>query len=265
MLCFCQGQEGHDMEYLEKSAAHTDHLFASRHSHRKACPIDYKQPEDLCPSLATIEKVAAAKIALELQYKTMLHDASPREQRRRSFERELVLQERSYAQCYVARKLWYIEESDHTRQTRALKTTSMARSREKSISIPGFEEVRVLGRGSFGTVRLIAKQLEDRSVQCYNSGGFDGNVTAQDNSMPKFYALKVLRKSGMLKNCQEGHVRAERDFLVHAESACSPWIVSLFGAFQDNTSLYLIMEFMVGGDFLGVLLREGVLHEDIAR
>ena len=50
------------------------------------------------------------------------------------------------------------------RQLRALKNTSLTRSAEKEVAIPGYEVVRVLGRGSFGTVRLIAELPEPRSM-----------------------------------------------------------------------------------------------------
>ena len=36
-------------------------------------------------------------------------------------------------------------------------------------------------------------------------------------------------------------------------------------SFKDNTNLYLVMEYMIGGDFLGLLLREDVLEEDVAK
>lgn len=75
--------------------------------------------------------------------------------------------------------------------------------------------------------------------------------------------MKVIRKSNMLRNSQEAHTRAERDFLVASEG--SPWIVPLIAAFQDNRNLYLVMEFMPGGDFLGLLLREDVLDEPVAK
>lgn len=75
--------------------------------------------------------------------------------------------------------------------------------------------------------------------------------------------MKVIRKSDMLRSSQEAHLRAERDFLVAAEH--SRWIVPLVAAFQDKSSLYLVMDYMVGGDFLGLLLREDVLDEDVAR
>ena len=75
--------------------------------------------------------------------------------------------------------------------------------------------------------------------------------------------MKVIRKSDMLRAAQEGHLRAERDFLVAAEG--SRWVVPLIASFQDNTNLYLVMEYMIGGDFLGLLLREDVLDEIVAK
>ncbi|KAF2862976.1 kinase-like protein [Piedraia hortae CBS 480.64] len=74
--------------------------------------------------------------------------------------------------------------------------------------------------------------------------------------------MKVIRKSQMLRSCQEGHLRAERDFLISAEG--SRWVVPLVASFQDSANLYLIMEYMIGGDFLGLLFREDVLDEEVA-
>src|SRR5690242_15360876 len=42
-------------------------------------------------------------------------------------------------------------------------------------------------------------------------------------------------------------------------------IVPLVASFQDLTSLYLVMEYMPGGDFLSLLIREHILHESAAR
>jgi len=41
--------------------------------------------------------------------------------------------------------------------------------------------------------------------------------------------------------------------------------VPLIASFQDAANLYLVMEYMPGGDFLGLLIRENVLHESVAR
>ena len=75
--------------------------------------------------------------------------------------------------------------------------------------------------------------------------------------------MKVIRKSNMLQNCQEGLLRAERDFLVASEK--SRWVVPLIESFQDADNLYLVMDYMVGGDFLGLLIRMNILPEDVAR
>lgn len=42
-------------------------------------------------------------------------------------------------------------------------------------------------------------------------------------------------------------------------------IVPLIASFQDAANLYLVMEYMPGGDFLGLLIRENILHETVAR
>ncbi|KDN62231.1 putative serine/threonine-protein kinase cbk1 [Colletotrichum sublineola] len=75
--------------------------------------------------------------------------------------------------------------------------------------------------------------------------------------------MKVIRKSDMIRSCQEGHLRAERDFLAASEN--SQWIVSLIASFQDPTNLYLLMDYMPGGDFLGLLIRENILTESRTR
>jgi protein-serine/threonine kinase len=75
--------------------------------------------------------------------------------------------------------------------------------------------------------------------------------------------MKVIRKSDMLRNSQEGHLRAERDFLVAAEG--SRWVVPLIASFQDLNNLYLIMDYMPGGDFLGLLIRDNVLTEPVTK
>lgn len=77
------------------------------------------------------------------------------------------------------------------------------------------------------------------------------------------YAMKVIRKADMLRNAQEGHLKAERNFLVAA--AGSKWVVPLISAFQDLKHLYLVMDFCIGGDFLGLLIRKNILSEQITK
>jgi serine/threonine protein kinase len=131
-----------------------------------------------------------------------------------------------------------------------------------------------LGKGSFGIVRLVREKSDHNSSSSgsdsYRVDHVDGTsihgieaVAPPVRKTKQVFAMKVIRKSDMLRNSQEGHLRAERDFLVASEN--SRWVVPLMAAFQDNTNLYLVMEYMVGGDFLGLLLREDILDESVAK
>ncbi|XP_010129492.1 PREDICTED: serine/threonine-protein kinase 38-like [Buceros rhinoceros silvestris] len=55
------------------------------------------------------------------------------------------------------------------------------------------------------------------------------------------------------------HIRAERDILVEADGA---WVVKMFYSFQDKRNLYLIMEFLPGGDMMTLLMKKDTLSEE---
>jgi len=57
-------------------------------------------------------------------------------------------------------------------------------------------------------------------------------------------------------------VRAERDVLAESNS---PWVVQLFYSFQDPAYLYLIMEFLPGGDLMTMLIKYDTFSEDVTR
>lgn len=58
------------------------------------------------------------------------------------------------------------------------------------------------------------------------------------------------------------HVRSERNLLAEVGSHC---IVKLYYSFQDAEYLYLIMEYLPGGDMMTLLMREDTLTENVAR
>ncbi|CAK7208219.1 hypothetical protein SBRCBS47491_000017 [Sporothrix bragantina] len=115
-----------------------------------------------------------------------------------------------------------------------------------------FEMLKTIGKGSFGTVRLVREKTLPQD---------DSTVVREKKK--QVYAMKVIRKSEMIRSGQEGHMRAERDFLVSSEG--SNWAVPLVASFQDVANLYLVMEYMPGGDFLGLLIRENILDEAVTR
>ncbi|PVI00081.1 Serine/threonine-protein kinase-like protein cbk1 [Periconia macrospinosa] len=174
-----------------------------------------------------------------------------------------------------AKQQWQVAESNHLRETRVLKSKTLTRQNTKGVHASNYEIVRVLGKGSFGVVRLVREKSDctgnldyAESVSSPDVSDTDGVLAAsKSRAFPKpekqVYAMKVIRKSDMLRNSQEGHLRAERDFLVASEN--SRWVVPLLASFQDNINLYLVMEYMIGGDFLGMLLREDILDENVAK
>ncbi|KAG9734492.1 kinase-like protein, partial [Aureobasidium melanogenum] len=158
----------------------------------------------------------------------------------------------------------------HLRQLRTIKATSVARHAARGVFHAGFQEVRVLGRGTFGLVKLVTDAdhfvTEDPSP-CMSDGTPCPTLVPRGSQNPHLmrdlYAMKVIRKAEMIRTSQEGHLRGERDFLVKSEG--SQWVVPLIASFQDNTNLYLVMEFMIGGDFLQYLCRHDILSEEDTR
>ncbi|KAL0070726.1 Serine/threonine-protein kinase [Marasmius tenuissimus] len=74
-----------------------------------------------------------------------------------------------------------------------------------------------------------------------------------------FRTVKVIGKGAF---GELAHVRAERDVLAQSNS---PWVVQLFYSFQDPSYLYLIMEFLPGGDLMTMLIKYDTFSEDVTR
>lgn len=252
-------------------------------------------PPVFTPTVITVETTASAKIFFETYFNSLLAGyASPRSIRRNDLELRLESQSMSGEQRQQERSAWTANESEYLRQTRVLKskTNEMSKGSASGVAVAGYEVVRILGKGSFGVVRLVREKndivsapytlppisnwkqspreelnnLRTIAIEALKSTleGPRGPYRRGSKSPRKeVYAMKVIRKSDMLRNCQEGHLRAERDFLVASER--SRWVIPLISSFQDNTNLYLVMEYMVGGDFLGLLFRKDILKERHAR
>lgn len=97
----------------------------------------------------------------------------------------------------------------------------------------------VPGRGAFGEVRVCRKK-DDQAV----------------------YAMKIMKKSEMLRKNQVNHIRAERDVLALADN---PWVVKLHFSFQTEKNLYLVMEYLPGGDLMNILMKLDILTEEQTR
>ena len=112
------------------------------------------------------------------------------------------------------------------------------RQGRRKMNIREFEPLTIIGRGAFGEVR-VCRQISTGDI----------------------VAIKKMRKEDMLNKNQLMHVRTEKEIM----TASNPWIVKLKYSFQDEYYLYLVMDFLPGGDLMNLLMKKEVLTEDEAR
>jgi serine/threonine protein kinase len=115
----------------------------------------------------------------------------------------------------------------------------LPRSMRPRLSIARFERLRLLGRGGFGEVWLIRDRLNS-----------------------DLRALKILSKAAVMSLDHFTNVCTERDILA---SANNPWVVTLHASFQDAENLYLLLEYVPGGDLTCALEKHASFSEPTAR
>ena len=106
-------------------------------------------------------------------------------------------------------------------------------------TIRDYESIKIIGRGAFGEVHVC------RVIKT-------GEIVA----------IKKIKKEEIIKKNQIIHIRNEQKFMSKVKS---PWIVELKASFQDNDFLYLVMEFLPGGDFMNLLIEKDKLTEEEAK
>ena len=107
-------------------------------------------------------------------------------------------------------------------------------------SIKDFDVIKPISKGAFGSVYLTRKK-----------------------STGDYYAIKVLKKADMRVKNQIGNVRAERAILMAQGE--SPFVAKLFFTFQSKDYLYLVMEYLNGGDCAALIKNMRGLPEEWAK
>ncbi|KAJ8448807.1 hypothetical protein Cgig2_011428 [Carnegiea gigantea] len=183
--------------------------------------------EEALGSSLTMEKVKAAKKFIENHYRAQMKNIQERKERRWILEKKL-------ASSDVPK-----EEQINLIKDLERKETEFMRLKRNRLCVNDFELLTIIGRGAYGEVRLC-REKKSRNI----------------------YAMKKLKKSEMVSRGQVEHVRAERNLLAEVDSNC---IVKLYYSFQDAEYLYLIMEYLPGGDMMTLLMREDILTEKVAK
>lgn len=104
-------------------------------------------------------------------------------------------------------------------------------------SIKDFEIIKPISKGAFGSVYLSKKK-----------------TTAE------YFAIKVLKKADMVAKNQVTNVKAERAIMMWQGE--SDFVAKLYWTFSSKDYLYLVMEYLNGGDCASLIKILGGLPED---
>ncbi|KAK9762184.1 Serine/threonine-protein kinase [Basidiobolus ranarum] len=174
-----------------------------------------------------MDRATEAKFRMENYYQIIKEQVIERNQRRVDLEQRLETEEGSE------------ERKQRQLQNLGKKEANFLRLKRMRLGVEDFITLKVIGKGAFGEVRLVQK--------------IDTGI---------IYAMKTLRKAEMFKKDQLAHVRAERDVLAESDSQ---WVVQLYYSFQDAQYLYLIMEFLPGGDLMTMLIKYDIFSDEVTK
>ncbi|KAJ6671958.1 SERINE/THREONINE-PROTEIN KINASE [Salix viminalis] len=131
------------------------------------------------------------------------------------------------------------DSSEENDAVRSLRTSPINMSSKDRTSIEDFEIIKPISRGAFGRVFLSRKRAT-------------GDL----------FAIKVLKKADMIRKNAVQSILEERNILI---TVCNPFVVRFFYSFTCRENLYLVMEYLNGGDLYSLLRNLGCFDEDMAR
>ncbi|KAK5108785.1 cAMP-dependent protein kinase catalytic subunit [Meristemomyces frigidus] len=118
-------------------------------------------------------------------------------------------------------------------------TSNPTRETKGKYTLTDFQISRTLGTGSFGRVHLVQSKHNSR-----------------------FYAVKVLKKAQVVKMKQVEHTNDERRMLQRCRH---PFLVTLWGTWQDSKNLYMVMDFIEGGELFSLLRKSQRFPNPVAK
>lgn len=178
-------------------------------------------------TMKTYQTVKIAKNYIEKKYKLKKQDE---DMKKKEWE---IINERLEKGNFTSNQTAKIKECILKHEAENLRKV------RKKNSIYQFESLAIIGRGAFGEVRVC--RVKDTG---------------------EIVAIKKMKKEEMHNKNQVLHVRSEQEVLAKAEC---PWIVELKFSFQDDYYLYLVMEFLPGGDLMTLLMDKDILPEEQAK
>ncbi|CAI0380495.1 unnamed protein product [Linum tenue] len=144
---------------------------------------------------------------------------------------------------------------------RSLRTSPIHSSKDRT-SIDDFEIIKPISRGAFGRVFLAKKRTTGDLFAIKVVYLVPNSSVLLRLRLLKVSFACVLKKADMIRKNAVESILAERDILI---SVRNPFVVRFFYSFTCRENLYLVMEYLNGGDLYSLLRNMGCLDEDVAR
>ncbi|KAL6854970.1 serine/threonine protein kinase [Amphichorda felina] len=139
--------------------------------------------------------------------------------------------------------------------------TTSAEWQDRGAAVGVRREVDASGRT---VVRQVKKGVRDFSFgRVLGEGSYSSVYLATDRQTLKEYAIKVLEKRHIIKEKKIKYVNIEKNTLNRLTE--HPGVVRLYYTFQDETSLYYVLDLCNGGELLGVLKKTGTFDVECTR
>jgi len=110
---------------------------------------------------------------------------------------------------------------------------------KEDVNLESFEIIKTIGTGSFGRVHLVKSKAND-----------------------KYYAMKAIPKRHIVKEQHIGHIKEEKKILSELHH---PLFIQLYGTFHTRTHLFIITNFVAGGELFAILKKKSRFTNSVAR
>lgn len=187
----------------------------------------------LQPDGSKVPKTRCSSISAEIEKYSDLA-----QNRQRKVSATVATYARRMAQLVNEKLTLLSEAAGRLSETGSGSGTSTPRS-APGMSIEEFEIIKPISRGAFGRVYLARK-----------------------HATGDLFAIKVMKKRDLIRKNMVESVTNERNILAMANN---PFVVRFFYSFTSKENLYIVMEYINGGDCYSLLRKMGALDEEVAR
>ena len=169
---------------------------------------------------------------------------------------------KTYDKVISAKK--YIERKYNTIKLKCIEK-NILQEKLNSSGLPESKKLEIINEINQKEIKNIRKKLERNSSKNYESlsiigrGAFGEVHVCREKKTGEIVAIKKIKKDVLFKKNQIKHTLDEQDFLSKIDSK---WIVELKASFQEWDYLYLVMEYLPGGDLMGLLIARNIFTEE---